>query len=86
MDKGLRVLCDRYQINIKLDSRKIQWLVDKYNEIGILIEYKALVQLLNNRADWRLIYAVGLCQIFESRLGDLFYYDNNGERIEIDFV
>ena len=86
MDKGLRVLCDRYQINIKLDSRKIQWLVDKYNEIGILIEYKALVQLLNNRADWRLIYAIGLCQIFESRLGDLFYYDNNGERIEIDFV
>jgi len=86
MDKGLRVLCDRYQINIKLDSRKIQWLVDKYNEIGILIEYKALVQLLNNRADWRLIYAVGLCQIFDSRLGDLFYYDNNGERVDIDFV
>jgi len=84
---GLKILCDRYQINLKLDGRKIPWLVEKFNDNGFKIEYKALVQLLNNRSDWRLIYAVGLCQIFEAKIGDLFYFENSQEeRIDIDFV
>lgn len=83
---GLKILCDRYQINEQLDGRRIQWLVDKYDEIGISIEYKALVQLLNNRADWKLLYAVGICQIFKTKVGDLFYMDIDGVRIDIDFI
>jgi DNA-binding XRE family transcriptional regulator len=87
MDMSVKILCDRTQIDIKLDGRRIKWLVERYNEIGINIEYKALVQLLNNRADWKLTYAVGLCQIFKVKIGDLFYFeDNSGERLDIDFV
>ena len=83
---GIKILCDRYKINEKLDGRRIPWLVEKLNENGFKIEYKALVQLLNNRSDWRLIYAVGLCKIFEAKIGDLFYIDIDGKRIDIDFV
>lgn len=86
MQIGLKVYCDRGNINKKLDGRRIQWLVDKYSEIGIDIEYKALVQLLNNRADWKLLYAVGICQIFKTKVGDLFYMDIDGVRIDIDFI
>jgi hypothetical protein len=87
MDKGLKIVCDRFQINLRLDGRKIPWLVEKFNENGFKIEYKALVQLLNNRSDWRLIYAVGLCSIFQARIRDLFYLENdNGIRVDIDFI
>jgi len=83
----VKILCDRTQIDIRLDGRRIQWLVDKLNENGINIEYKALVQLLNNRADWKLTYAVGLCKIFQAKIGDLFYFeDSEGNRLDIDFV
>ena len=84
--KGLKVYCDRGNINKKLDGRRIQWLVDKMNENGYKIEYKALVQLLNNRSDWKLIYAVGICYIFKARIGDLFYLSDDYEIIDIDFV
>lgn len=84
---SMKILCDRDQINIKLDGRKIPWLVERLNDNGIKIEYKALVQLLNNRSDWRLVYAVGVCQIFQAKIGDLFYFeDENGIRLDINFV
>ena len=84
--RDLKIFCDRENINQKMDGRRIQWLVDKYNEYGIIIEYKTLVQLLNNRSEWKLIYAVGLCYIFKSRIGDLFFLDSEGDMIDIDFV
>lgn len=83
----MKILCDKVQINLKLDGRKIPWLVERLNEYGILIEYKALVQLLNNRSDWKLIYAVGVCHVFNCKIGDLFYIlDNNGDRTDIGFL
>lgn len=83
----MKILCDRDQINIKLDGRRIQWLVDRLNEYEVNIEYKALVQLLNNRADWKLVYAVGVCHVFKCKIGDLFYIlDNNGDRQDIGFI
>ena len=86
-NSGIRMLCDKHQINIRMDGRKIPWLVEKLNDNGFKIEYKALVQLLNNRSDWRLIYAVGMCQIFQAKIGDLFYFeDDQGLRVDIDFI
>jgi hypothetical protein len=83
----MKIQCDRFKINLKLDGRRIPWLVDRLNEYGIKIEYKALIQLLNNRSDWKLIYAVGVCKIFDCKIGDIFYLLDNGDnRIDIDFV
>lgn len=82
----MRIVCDRFQVNLRLDGRRIGWLVDRLNESGIKVEYKLLVNLLNNHSDWRLIYAVGLCKVFQCKIGDLFYLDSQGERIDIDFV
>jgi len=84
--KDLKVYCNRGQINKKMDGRRIQWLVEKLKNYGIIIEYKALVQLLNNRSEWKLIYAIGLCYVFQSKIGDLFFLDSEGEIIDIDFV
>ena len=82
----MKILCDRSQVDIKLDGRRIKWLVERINEFGINIEYKLLVNLLNNHSDWKLLYAVGMCKVFQCKLGDLFYLDNQGERINIDFI
>ena len=82
----MQILCDRSQVDIKLDGRRIKWLVERINEFGINIEYKLLVNLLNNHSDWKLLYAVGMCKVFQCKLGDLFYLDNQGERINIDFI
>jgi DNA-binding XRE family transcriptional regulator len=70
----MKAHCDRNKINELLESRKITWLTSKLKDMGIKIEYKHLVAMLNNKDDveWRLSVAMGICKIFDKKINDLF--------------
>jgi hypothetical protein len=68
-----RVYIRKDKIDKYLDSRPIRWIVNQMDDIGIKIEYRSLLQILNNRNECRLLYAIGMCKIFEVEFDDIFY-------------
>lgn len=68
----MKAYCDKEKIEELLDGRPVKWIVEKINEIGIEIEYKTFIAIFNNRNEWKLTYAMGLCKVFNLKIEDVF--------------
>lgn len=71
----MKAYCDKEKIEKLLDGRSVKWISIKLNEIGIKIEYGTFLHLINNRNEWKLTYAMGLCKIFDKHIEDIFYME-----------
>ena len=74
MDKVIKVnaICDREIIEMFLNGRSMQWLVDNINKCGVNISYSAFYHLLTNTNEWKLTYALLICRILECKVEDIF--------------
>lgn len=71
----MRAYCKKDEIDRWLDGRPVKYLFDKMNAIGIDISHKNLLQLLNNKNNWLLIYAIGVTKVLNKKIDDLFYIE-----------
>lgn len=68
----IKAYCDKEKIEELLDGRPVKWLGERLNEMGIKIEYPALLANMNNKVEWKLTYAMGIAKLFNTTIEKLF--------------
>jgi len=71
----MKAYCKKDEIENWLDGRPVKYLFDKMNDIGINISHKNLLQLLNNKNNWLLLYAFGVAKVLNKNIEDVFYIE-----------
>lgn len=69
----MRAYCDKESLDRLLDGRKYKWLLERLQELDIKIEQNNFSNLINNRVDWRLTYAMGVAKVLNVNIDKLFY-------------
>lgn len=74
--KQVKVYINKDKLDKILDGRSYSWLSNKLNENGANLTYSALLHLIQNRNEWKLLYGILLLELFEIEFDDLFYKKN----------
>jgi hypothetical protein len=68
----MKAFINRDKLNDLLESRRFTWLTSKLKDMGIKVEYKHLMSMVNGNSNIHLSVAMGICKIFNVKVEDLF--------------
>ena len=68
----VRAVCNKREIVYRLDGRKFNWLIEEMEKMNIHMTSSSLTQLLNNKSNWLLTYAIALTKILDCNIDDIF--------------
>lgn len=71
----MKAVCNKREIIYRLNNKSINWLAQEMNDRDIEISSGALYQVINNRANWLLSYAMIICEILECDIKDIFFFE-----------
>lgn len=69
----IKAKIDKVKLTTLLEGRSIKWLYCQLVKMGIDINYRALIAILNNYSECKMTYALGICEILNITVEDIFY-------------
>jgi len=69
----MKAKIDKVKIVTLLEGRSIKWLCIQLVKMDINMNYRALISILNDNAECKITYALGIAKIFGVSVEDIFY-------------
>ncbi len=73
----MKAFCNKKEIVYRLDGKKYNWVIDEMAKMNIHMTSSSLTQLLMNKSNWLLTYAMAISKILNCNIEDIFELKEN---------